>query len=568
MYTNLTNVQILISLLKQFNVSKLVLSPGNRDIPLVHSVETDHDFECYSIVDERSAAYFALGLSDASNEPVGFVCTSSTASCNYMPAIEEAARKSIKLIALTADRENYYLYQFEDQKINQTDMYYPYTKCSADLPVVRNDLDKWLCIRKVNEVLISMSDGKPGPVHINFQVNRTDLFTARSLPMYRKITKYNQEEFFKELKRFNNELKDKKIMLIIGENYYGSSKFSVSLEMFQKYHNAVVIADHFSNLAGGFLFTAQALETFTSDDFEKYAPDVVITFGGHMWSSLKYYLRNSTSNFVHWRVSDDTIVRDGFKRLQYIFDVNPSVFLENLCEEYENNKNYYLLWKNKVENTSLPDLKFSNFSVIKQVMNMLPENSVVHCSILNSARLNAFSMYGASNIKTYCNFGCDGIDGCMSSFLGQTFANDALSILVIGDLSYLYDVNVTFEEFSSEKRILLINNHAGSEFHTAFGLKRFATLNKHIAAGHENDLIDIIDTNKFRYISASNQKELDEAITVFISKSENPIILEVFTDANQDGVVLNSFYNKNRVYKLKTKVEQKAKGIIRKILKV
>ena len=568
MYTNLTNVQILISLLKQFNVSKLVLSPGNRDIPLVHSVETDPDFECYSIVDERSAAYFALGLAEASNEPVGFVCTSSTASCNYMPAIEEAARKNIKLIALTADREKYYLYQFEDQKINQTDMYYPYTKCSADLPVVRNDLDKWLCIRKVNEVLISMRDGKPGPVHINFQVNRTDLFTARSLPVYRKITKYNQEEFFKELKRFNNELKNKKIMLIIGENYYGSSKFSDSLEMFQKYHNAVVIADHFSNLAGGFLFTAQALETFTSDDFEKYAPDVVITFGGHMWSSLKYYLRNSTSNFVHWRVSDDTIVRDGFKRLQYIFDVNPSVFLENLCEEYENNKNYYLLWKNKVENISLPDLKFTNFSAIKQVMNMLPENSVVHCSILNSARLNAFSMYGANNIKTYCNFGCDGIDGCMSSFLGQTFDNDALSVLVIGDLSYLYDVNVTFEEFSSEKRILLINNHAGSEFHTAFGLKRFATLNKHIAAGHGNDLFDIIDTDKFCYISASNQKELDEAITVFVSRSEKPIILEVFTDANQDGDVLNSFYNKNRVYKLKTKIEQKMKGIIMKILKV
>ena len=111
MYTDLENVQIIISLLKQYGIKKLVLSPGNRDVPLVHSVETDSFFECYSIVDERSAAFFALGLSDASKEPVGFVCTSSTASCNYMPAIEEAHLKKIPLLALTADREHYFYLQ-------------------------------------------------------------------------------------------------------------------------------------------------------------------------------------------------------------------------------------------------------------------------------------------------------------------------------------------------------------------------------------------------------------------------------------------------------------------------
>ena len=90
--------------------------------------KNDSDFMCFSIVDERSAAFFALGLSESTNEPVGFACTSSTASTNFMPAIQEAARRNIKLIALTADRENYYLDQFEDQKINQTNMYAPYAK--------------------------------------------------------------------------------------------------------------------------------------------------------------------------------------------------------------------------------------------------------------------------------------------------------------------------------------------------------------------------------------------------------------------------------------------------------
>lgn len=288
-----------------------------------------------------------------------------------------------------------------------------------------------------------------------------------------------------------------------------------------------------------------------------------------MWSALKYLLRNSSANFEHWRVSPDTIVRDGFKRLKYIFDVDPTSFLEKLSGQTVAANHYLEQWKKKAAAIALPDLKYSNFSIIRQVMAALPENAVVHCSILNSARLNAFSHYSAKNIKTYCNFGCDGIDGCMSSFLGQTYNHDeALSVLVIGDLSFLYDMNVSFEHFTPEKRILLINNHAGSEFHTAFGLKRFPQLNMHIAAGHQNDLIEAIDTERFVYLSASCQEELDKALPTFLEKSDKPIILEAFTDANQDGEVLNAFYSMNRVYSFKERVSRELKGRIKRLLKV
>lgn len=569
MYTNLVNVQIIISLLKQHHIKKLILSPGNRDIPLVHSVETDSDFQCFSIVDERSAAYFALGLAEASHEAVGFVCTSSTASCNYTPAIEEAFRKHIPLIALTADRENYYLYQFEDQKINQTDMYYPLTKYSADLPVVRNEMDKWLCERKVNEALLAINDGIPGPVQINFQVDRTDVFLTQSLPVSRKITKFSKTMFEENIDSLRKELIDKKIIVIVGENYYEPAQISTELERFQTHYNAVVITDHFSNVSGDFLNTARLIETLTRDDFVHYMPDVVITIGGHIWSALKYLLRNSNSEFTHWRVSDDHVLRDGFKRLKYIFDVEPAVFLGSLCDSTVVENHYIELWKKKAASIVLPDLKYTNFSVIYQVMEKLPENSVVHCSILNSARLNAFSQYSEKGIKTYCNFGCDGIDGAMSSFLGQTYNHSsALSVLVIGDLSFLYDINASFEHFTPEKRILLINNHAGSEFHTAFGIRRFPQLNLHIAAGHNNDLIEIIDTERFIYMSASCQADLEKALPTFIGKSNKPIILEAFTDATQDGEVLNKFYSMNRVYSFKNKISTNLKQAIKRIMKV
>jgi len=568
-YTKLVNVQIIISLLKQHGVHYLVLSPGNRDVPLVHSVEDDDDFKCFSIVDERSAAFFALGLSESMNEPVGFVCTSSTASANFMPAIQEAARRNIKLVALTADRENYYLNQMEDQKINQTNMYAPYTKYCADLPVVRNDLDEWLCVRKVNEALLALNDTVTKPVHINFQVNRTDQFTSKKLPIYRKINKISDKKLVDDVGYFRNVLSQKhKILVVVGEYYLKNEHLSRQLIEFQEKYNSVVISNHFSNLNGPFLKSILALETMTLDEFKKFSPDLVINLGGHIWSSIKYKLRELKEPFEHWMITDDPVIRDGLKRLTNIFNVSPEKFFELMNDTPNMYNSYYKIWHNKVMNIKFPKLNFSNFSVIKDIMSKIPENSIVHTSILNSARLNDFSDYEAKNIKTYCNFGAEGIDGCMSTFLGQTDGNKGLSFLIIGDLSFLYDLNVSLEKFGNDKRILLINNHGGSEFHTSFGLHKFKSLNQHIAAKHNTNIKDCIDVNNFVYLSAATQEELYNNIDMFVSKSDKPIILEIFTDADLDGKVTNEFYKMNRILPFNKKIEYIIKKIIKKILRM
>lgn len=115
MYTNLKSYQIIIALLKAYNIKHLVLSAGSRNVPFVHSVEEDSFFTCYSVVDERSAAYFALGLSQQLQEPVVISCTASTASSNYWPAIGEAFYQGVPLIILTSDRNPSMLHQWEDQ---------------------------------------------------------------------------------------------------------------------------------------------------------------------------------------------------------------------------------------------------------------------------------------------------------------------------------------------------------------------------------------------------------------------------------------------------------------------
>lgn len=198
MYTRIRNVQILISLLKQYGVSKLVLSPGSRNIPFVHSVEEDSFFDCYSVVDERSAAYFALGLSIQSGEPVAISCTSSTATCNYTPAIAEAYYQGIPLIVLTGDKTPQLLNQMDPQHINQVNMYGNFIKTAVDVPIADDPLDEWMANRLINEALISALYGGMGPVQINYHVKDHSGDIGNYLPAIPKerkieyVTKMNE----------------------------------------------------------------------------------------------------------------------------------------------------------------------------------------------------------------------------------------------------------------------------------------------------------------------------------------------------------------------------------------
>ena len=194
MYSKIKNVQIIVSLLKQHNIKHIVLSAGTRHVPIAHSVENDDFFVTYSVVDERSAGYYALGLSKQLGEPVALACTSSTATCNYTPAIAEAYYQKVPLLFLTGDRDPYCLDQLEDQMINQVDMYRNFCKKCVSLPVVETEKDVWYCQRLVNEAILELNHHGCGPVQINFPINQSinDIADASvpELPLYNKIERF------------------------------------------------------------------------------------------------------------------------------------------------------------------------------------------------------------------------------------------------------------------------------------------------------------------------------------------------------------------------------------------
>lgn len=564
MYSSVKNVQILISLLKQHNIKYFVNSPGSRNTPLVHSIENDPNFTCFSIVDERSAAFFALGLSEALDEPVCVTCTAATATCNYAPAMKEAYERNIQLVALTADRERYELFQMKEQLINQVNMYNEFVKYAIDVPEVKNLDDELYANRIINEALLELNHNDKGPIQINYSVIDWGKFSIESIPKQRVISRIEKEEINSE------ELKEKlenksRIIFYIGMDISKNDELTKLLNIVEKQNNCVVLCDNYSNIDGEHFINASVLgECITRNEIDKMIPDLVITIGTVFYSPLRNYLASKKYNFEHWHIAVDGVINDAFKKLTTVFECLPVEFLNAIQNESGNNSyQYYKQWKDRIDKVQYNNLGFSNFSVIKDFCNKVPENSIVHTSVLNAIRISNYFGFKDS-VKCYANVGADGIDGALSTFIGEANATDKLSFLLIGDLSFLYDLNSIDYVDKNNMRILVINNYAGAEFYKNFGLKMIPTLDKHVAARHHTKIKNAILSKNVEYIKAENQEELNDGLKKLVGESDKPIILEVFTDANTDASTLKKFWSDNRIENSQEKVKKLLKKVLSK----
>lgn len=563
MYTNIKNVQIIISLLKQYDIHHLVISPGTRNTPLVHSIEQDEFFKCYSVVDERSAGYFALGLAEALEKPVCVTCTAATATCNYMPAMKEAYERNLQLVALTADRELYYRFHMEDQCINQIDMYKGYVKYSVDVPAIISDEDEWYCNRCVNEALLELNHDGTGPIQINYHVPELGLYNVEKLPKTRKIERYESKIVWD---LFRNILMNKKrILVVCGSHYNPHKELRNLIKSFYDKFNVAILYDHFSNVRDKeFMNVSMFGEILNYQDIVNLKPEIVITFGEIFYSTVKYCLDGRKLGFEHWHIARDGMPNDGYKNLTKVFQCEPEKFFLNICKDQNtvNNKDYDYLWKNRFNQVKFPDLSFTNFKVIQEFSKIIPKNSLVHMSVLDSIRLLNYMNLDAS-ITCFANIGADGIDGAMSTLFGHaSIVEDKLAFLLIGDLSFLYDLNAILGNIPNNVRILVINNFAGAEFHKNFGLEKFPTLNLHIAAGHHTKISDSLKMMNVDYLSASNISELKEAFDKFTNCNDKPILCEVFTDANLDAQTLKKFWAINRELSSKDVFKDRVKTLL------
>lgn len=584
MYSKIKNVQIIVSLLKQHNIKHIVLSAGTRHVPIAHSVENDDFFVTYSVVDERSAGYYALGLSKQLGEPVALACTSSTATCNYTPAIAEAYYQKVPLLFLTGDRDPYCLDQLEDQMINQVDMYRNFCKKCVSLPVVETEKDVWYCQRLVNEAILELNHHGCGPVQINFPINQSinDIADASvpELPLYNKIERFELTTPEEKWAAKVDELKKKsRILVVVGSRTPASSELKESIDLFANRYNCVIATEKLSNLwCENALDTYLVAESITGAVLRKMEIDLVIFFGGNYLSRLKVMLKGLKNEFSSWIINDDGAIMDQYQNLTSVFECPPEDFFRYFANNNPtgvNNRELYGGFTQLINNiknidvATLPDLvnkqaigdaKFkklpvpegdelipsnylSSFLAMNALSKRIPENSLLHLSILNSTRITQmFSL--KKNVQVYSNLGTDGIDGSMSTFLGQSkIEEDRPCYLVIGDLSFFYDMNsVGIRNIGKNVHILLVNNGGGAEFYFSMGPKLLPNIDMHISAAHNHKAKEWVEANNFEYYSATNADELNAVIDKFAANDhDRPAILEIFTNKENDVKILKGY---------------------------
>ena len=573
MYSNLKSIQILVAMLKKKNIRNIVISPGNSHNAIVRSIEEDGFFKTYNIVDERSAAFFATGLIQELNEPVAICCTSGTAATNYMTGVTEAFRRKLPLIVITGDKNPYYLAQLEDQMIDQVNLFKTNTRYTNSLPIVKNEKDEWYCQRVINEAFLEMDHHGIGPVHINVPIEEGMLainndFTTTELPKVNLIERIDYKTSEDDIRNKFEELKNKKVLILYGQDNNVTEEKINKLEKIFDNYNCVISVDKLSNIhcKGSIETTRAALAAKISKTFNELIPDIVITIGGNVAWDGKFSLKGFKNQFESWLVTEEGKVQDYYKNLTTIFEMTMEEFLDNMAKyNVDKSNSYYELWSNKTKEFNIPEFEYSNLYTVQRLMNNLPKNSELNLANSTTIRIAQYFDLDDS-IKVYCNRGVNGIDGCMSTFIGQAATSDKLNFLIIGDLTFFYDMNALWNRYVGKNvRIMLNNNSGAALFHFNQGLKNYPTLNENVAADHDAISKGWVESRGFKYLYARNKEEFDKNLQEFLNPdSDKPIILEVFTKKEDDARLQHEFFDFN--LSESEKLKRGIKNVIKKAI--
>ncbi|WP_372651059.1 2-succinyl-5-enolpyruvyl-6-hydroxy-3-cyclohexene-1-carboxylic-acid synthase [Draconibacterium sp.] len=538
------HVQQLAALLHQKGINDVIVSPGSRNGPMINTFVGSGLFNCRNVVDERSAAYFAMGLAQALKKPVAIVCSSGTATLNYAPAIAEAFYLNIPLIVITADRPEYWIDQLENQCINQKGIYSNFVKKEYNLPLEESETELWQAAREINECLNAAVSGKPAPVHINVPLEEPlhDLLDEE-LPNIKAINA--KESVFDiddaSLKKLATELNSSKKILILAGQQNPDQKLEKLLVEFIEKTGVVVLKEHLANLNDvsfcGSIDTLMA--AILADVPADFQPDILITFGGHFVSkALKQFLRKNKAG-QHWHLSPANDHYDTYQSLTQVVQTDAKTFFSQLLPGVSKKEQGYLQrWQNKEKQVNelrdkyISESPFSDLKVIAEVGQAIPENSVVHLGNSSPVRYALITDW-AKNTTFLSNRGTSGIDGPMSTAVGYASVSEKINTVLIGDLSFFYDSNALWNNYINENlRIIVINNGGGNIFSLIKGPCESPAFQQHFFAENKFKAQGIAQTFGLDYFSAENESELKDSLTELYSPtSKNATILEVFTDA-------------------------------------
>jgi len=564
-YSSERNVQILVSLLKQHGIKRVVVSPGSTNVCFVGSIQQNPYFEMYSCVDERSAAYMAVGLAAETKEPVALSCTGATASRNYFSALTEAYYRKLPILAITSTQDENRIGNLIPQVLDRSQQPNDIVKLSQHLQNVKDKEDEWDVTLKANRAILELNHHGLGPVHINLSTTYSKDFSVKTLPAAQVIHRYNSSS------ESYPDVKEGKIAIYCGTHLKWSSKEVEATDRFCEAYNAVVFCDPASNYTGKYKvnFSLVGSQQYMS---ENRNPDLLIHIGN--MSDMCSEVGNPKEV---WRVSEDGKLADRYRTLTNVFEMKEEDFFKLYATKHAPQKTTYYESCHKEETNlaqHIPDLPFSHIWVASQIAPKLPKNSVLHLGIL--APLRSWSYFDIDKtIEVECNQGGFGIDGNMSTMIGASLAQPSkIHFAVVGDLSFFYDLNsLGNRHVGRNVRILLINNSLGEEFllFKQINIVLVNDVQKYIAAeghfGHKSpDLVRHYASDLgYEYMSAWSKEEFVKCYERFTTPelTEKPMIFECFTDPDKENEALKRMWE---IKKAPTSIKHEAKQAVKNVI--
>jgi 2-succinyl-5-enolpyruvyl-6-hydroxy-3-cyclohexene-1-carboxylate synthase len=550
--SSIPHAQQIVLFLKEVGVSEVVISPGSRNAPLTLSFSHDDFFNCYSIVDERCASHFALGMAQQLGKPVVLLCTSGSALLNYYPAVAEAYYSEIPLIVLSADRPPHKIDIGDGQTIQQQGVYGKHIVADDQISMSSDENATTLNHQKLIRVIEALQQ-RPGPVHLNVpfeeplynlveqsELNSSDFHYIRT-PV--QISTPLPAEFIAAW-----EQSERKLILLGTSDPH--NPIVDELQLLLDDPSVLVMSEVSANavhdrwISGIDLLLAPVEKQ--QEDLSELKPDIVVTYGGMLVSKkIKLFLRNHPPK-GHWHLGDqrayDTFfqfkghVRTPLASLNQLAKKSASQYQQRWSQQFDRHL--------ELRDKYLQQIPWSDLQVFEVIFNLLPEK--LHLQLGNSSTIRYAQLFEMSpGWEIFCNRGTSGIDGCTSTAIGAAVQHELPTVLISGDLSFFYDSNALWNDYIPVNMVfIVINNAGGGIFRILPGDNTTSEFHRYFETRHALDCASLADRYGIAYEAARDVDTLSRKLKkIFSNPPSKPQLLEVFTPTEvNDEVLLGLFH--------------------------
>jgi len=534
---HLQHIAELGPLLERIGARRIVIAPGSRNAPLIQLFTSDKRFICHSIVDERSAGYVALGMARQLKQPVVLLCTSGTAVLNLSPAVAEAFHQQIPLLVLTADRPREIISQFNNQVTDQRSPYFNHSKGFYEFLVqFREEGGLEEGIRSAKKLFREALREPAGPVHLNLPLREPLYEPLPSSVLSTGNSAMEQEDSEREVgAKHDIELRGRRVMILAGMGKKDPA-LEKALEDLLSCQQALVVAENISNKNSELFISIPELVLAGARDEERkaLAPDLLIAFGLQVVSKrLKLFIQS-------------------LKDLEILeFQEGPALhnLLKGLAVPDRSENHFLRTWK-EIERREagrslvyLQQAAFGNLSAVAQILQRVPSQTVVHLGNSSTIRLSQV-LEARSDLLYYSNRGTSGIDGSLSSAAGAAMVSDQQHLLILGDLSFVYDSNGLWnKDFPENLKIVVINDGGGGIFRLLDGPGRMDFFEEFSVTHHPVSLELLSGAFGRRFARATSMQELDHQLASLCSPGSGLSILEVDTASSDNSRIFKELFS-------------------------